>query len=229
MLKQFSAVALFAIFAPTANAQLTLEPTPPVAPGYSLSATAAVVYSGTAPGPTGGYSAFPAASGSTGFDDYTTTLAPTANSLLLSSLSFVGGVNFTGTVPASSRTLRFEFYDFSGATLLNNFSVSFAQSGAFLYTLDTTNVIPANFVVATDGILQITATGATRGRFFLTLTPPSIGSNDPTFGGAVTSTGAPLYHAFSLSGTAVPEPGSIALFAGLMTGGVSLMARRRRK
>lgn len=229
MLKQLSAVAFFAILTSTANAQLTLEPVPPVAPGYSLSATAAVVYSGTAPSSTGSYSAFAAATGSAGYDDYTTTLAPTANSLLLSSLSFVGGVTFTGTVPASARTLRFEFYDFSGTTLLNNFSVSFASSGAFLYTLDTTNVLPADFVVATDGILQITATGTTMGRFFLTSTPPSIGSNDPTFGGAMTSTGTPLYHAFSLSGTAVPEPGSIALFAGLMTGGVSLMARRRRK
>lgn len=169
-------------------------------PGYAGRDT--VVYTDI-PGP---YSAFPAAAGSLGFDDYDSTIGGVADTL--TSMRFVGGVSTVGGV------IDFNFYSTS-AVLVTSFSLAFPQAGNFIWTI--TNV---NASIPGDGILQLSAHSDTTGRWFLTAGLPTVGSTSQTYGGG-TSGATHLNHCFELS---VPTPGSLAL---LGMGG--LVARRRRR
>lgn len=163
--------------------------------------------------------AFPVRGGSLGFDDYRTTLAGSHETMRLTSMQFVGGVTVAGGV------LAFEFFD-SNANPFSVLTGQLPQAGNFIWTLTIGDAF--EFLVPTNGILQIRALGNAQGRFWLTPTPPSVGFNDPAFGGGVTTNGTPLYHAFSLTG-AVPEPGAVALLVGAGVAGAGVLVRRRKK
>jgi hypothetical protein len=160
-----------------------------------------VVYSHI-PGP---YSAF-AAANYLGFDDYTTTVAgPIAS---LNSMRFVGGVTTANT------TLSFNFYDASGATLVNSFTSTFGQAGNFIWSITELG----GFDVASIGILEIVGTAtSTTGRWFLSTSATTVGTDSRTFGDTSTTN----QHSFELS---VPAPGSLAL---LGLGGIVAGRRRR--
>jgi len=197
-MKTVSVLALLA-FAGVAQANIELRADPlDSQPGYI---DRAVVYSGI-PGP---YSAFAAANGVLGFDDYASTMVDPVEGL--TELRFVGGVTNVG------ETIRFEFYT-SGGSFRNSFDVAFPSAGAFIWTitLGSTIDIPRN------GILQLVATGNSTGRWFLTPTAPTVGTNDLAFGGLPA---AGLMQAFELT---TPTPGALAL---LGLGG--LVAGRRRR
>jgi hypothetical protein len=165
-----------------------------------------VVYSHI-PGP---YSAF-AAANYLGFDDYTTTVSgPTAS---LNSMRFVGGVTTANT------TLSFNFYDITGATLVNSFTSTFGTAGNFIWTISNLGGFNVNSV----GILEIVGTQtSTTGRWFLSAAATTVGSDD-RFGitdVAGGNTGG-LQHSFELS---IPAPGSLALIG---LGGIVAGRRRR--
>jgi len=170
--------------------------------GYGDRAT--VVYSGI-PGP---YSAFANATGAIGFDNYTTTLP--GSTFLLESLSFVGNVTTVGG------TLTFEFFD-SASNFVTSFSGSLPAISPSIWTLTLTT--PAT--VPTAGILQIRAAATTTGRWFLTTSAPSIGTNAVGVG-IGSGLNPQRNNAFEL--TAVPAPAGLAL-AGL----AGLFAGRRRR
>lgn len=172
--------------------------------------TLTTVYTGI-PGP---YSAFGAAAGPVGFDDYDSTDPyPT---MILGSIRFVGGVTAVGG------TMQFDFYD-TNLQLANTFTVNLPQAGNFIWTI----TLGANggkdsvFTIPSDGVLEISAINGATGAWFMTTTAPTVGSNNIAFG-----TGSTLnpqrYNAFELN--AVPAPGALAL-VGL--GG--LVAGRRRR
>lgn len=196
-MKTVSVLALFAL-AGAAQAAIELRADPIGSlPGY---ADRAVVYSAI-PGP---YSAFPAANGSLGFDDYSSTMVNPVETL--TAMRFVGGVVNAG------ETLNVEFYSTS-LVFISGFSLTLPQGGNFIWTITgLNNEIPQN------GVVQIVATGASTGQWFLTGTAPTIGTNDPTFGGA---NGGALMGTLELT---TPTPGALAV---LGMGGL-VMGRRRR-
>ena len=197
-MKTVSVLALLA-FAGVANAAIELRADPlDSAPGYI---DRAVVYSGI-PGP---YNAFAAANGSLGFDDYSSTMVNNVEGL--TAMRFVGGVTNAG------ETARFEFYSTS-SILINSFTVQFPQGGNFIWTI----TLGAPIDIPKNGIMQIVATGNSTGRWFMTAVPPTIGTNDTTFGGA---NGGALMHTMELT---TPTPGSLAL---LGLGGLVVGRRRR--
>jgi len=170
--------------------------------------TASVLYSSIdAPG---GYFAFPPATGAIGFDDYTSTIA---GSIAMNEFRFVGGVDLGGS------SVSFEFYNAAGDTLVDAFSVTLADAGNFIYTID---LLGAGLVVDGSGVIQMVVNDAgANGQFFLTGDGTTVGSNDNTYGGA---NGGALAHSFEISGSEVPAPGAMAL---LGLGG--LVAGRRRR
>lgn len=196
-MKVVSALALAAL-AGAASANIVATPAPlDSEAGY---VGRAVVYSAI-PGP---YSGFAAATGSIGFDDYASTM--TTDVETLQSMRFVGGVTTAGM------SLQFDFYSTS-AVLVNSFTLAFPQGGNFIWTVNGIDVdIPKN------GILQITAPAGSTGRWFLSSTAPSVGTNDPLFGGA---NGGALSHRFEFT---TPTPGALAL---LGLGGLAASRRRR--
>lgn len=166
------------------------------------------VYSGI-PGP---YFAAPAANGLLGFDDYNST---SVGSFTLNQMRFVGGVTAVGG------TLQFEFYDSTGTTLINGFQSTFGSAGNFIWTISGLSGL--NIVLPQNGVLRVRAMGTTTGQWFLSSTAPSIGTNNPGYGGAMNGT-TPLYHTAELQ--AVPEPGTMAA---LGLGAVAMLRKRRKK
>jgi len=154
----------------------------------------------------GTYAAFPASS-SLGFDDYTTTAFPGDSMVSLSSMRFVGGVTTANT------SLRFNFYNAAGNTLLNSFDATFGQAGNFIWTIN--NLGGMN--IASKGIVEVLGLDGATGKWYLSNSATTIGSDDRSFGDNT----ALYQHSFELS---VPAPGSLAL---LGLGGV--MNRRRRR
>ena len=163
------------------------------------------VYSNIDAGPAG-YQAFPAGNGVLGVDDYTSTVA---GPVALDTFRFVGGVDAAGGV------LNFEFFDATGVTLVDAFSVTFAAAGNFIYTI----TIGAAVTVDGAGILQVSTDSVSNGQWFLSDNGPTVGSEDAGFGGA---NGGLLAHNFELN--QVPAPGALAL---LGLGGMVAGRRRR--
>ncbi|MDW8209077.1 MAG: PEP-CTERM sorting domain-containing protein [Chloroherpetonaceae bacterium] len=178
----------------------------------SVAALDQTVYLGIA----GPYAAFAPASGVLGFDDYD-SIAPTPT-FNLTRFQFVGGVRFSGNVAPLNRALQFEFYD-SGANLINTFVVAFPTSGDFIWTITFGTLLS----VPSDGFVQARTLGNSTGRWFLTTSPPVVGSNNFSVGGF----GGIYNHAFGMVAS-VPEPGPIALLMSIATLGIGLAARRRR-
>ena len=158
----------------------------------------AVVYSGMA----GPYSAFPEGS-ALGTANYTSTMA--GPSELLTQFRFVGGVTVANT------SLRFTFAD-SAAVELSSFTVALPQGGNFNWTITLTEADSID--VANIGSLTIAGVDGAVGRWFLTSTPASVGSQTPVTGAFI--------HAFELT-TVVPTPGALALL------GLAGLAGRRRR
>ncbi len=160
-----------------------------------------VVYSAL-PGP---YSAFAARTGSLGIEDYTSTATSPFG---LNSMQFVGGVTAVGG------QLRFDFLDSSGSAV-SSFTSTFGTAGNFVWTIS--GIAPLNITLPTSGRLRITALNGVTGQWFLASAAPTIGTNDPSFGGA---TG--FNHRYQLE--AVPEPATMTAL-GL---GIAAMLRRRK-
>lgn len=179
--------------------------------GSDLGARApTAVYSSIA----GPYSAFAAATGAAGFDDYT-SIAPGAT-MMLANFKFVGGVVMSGG------SITVNFYD-STSTLANSFSTSLPTGGDFIWTitLGSGDGSDSTFAVPTAGFAEMVVDAAATGRWFFTTTAPTIGSSDVT-----TGTGSTLNpqrnSAFELN--MVPAPGSLAAL-----GALGLLAARRRR
>ncbi len=167
--------------------------------GGVAGATDTVVYSGI-PGP---YAAF-AANAYLGAANYSSIMANDAE--IVTGLRFVGGVTTANT------SLAFNFYD-SSEVLISSFTLTLAQSGNYIWSvsLDAADGILA----ANTGWLEITGVDGATGKWFLTTTAPTIGSQVPV-------TGAYM-HAFELTTNGVPAPGAVALL-----GLAGLVSRRRR-
>jgi len=153
-----------------------------------------------------GFNAFPAANGGLGFDDYTST---SGGPIVMESIRFVGGVDSVDGV------LNFEFFDAAGANLVTAFSVTFAQAGNFIWTIN----LGGAFTADAAGVLQISTDATSVGQWFLSAEAPTVGSEDNTFGGA---SGGALSHKFEIN--VVPAPGALAL---LGLGGIVAGRRRR--
>lgn len=167
------------------------------------------------PGP---YGAFAAAPGNLGFDDYDSIVE--ADTFLLGTFSFVGGITTAGTV-------RVEFLD-SNAAVVNQFTVNL-PAGTNIWNIDmAANPKDSTFLVPSAGVVRLTTlqgvTGAPAplGQWYLATAEPTIGTQTDTFGTTAGGSSAAYSHRFELQ--QVPTPGALAL-AGM--GGV-LMARRRR-
>ncbi|HYE60622.1 MAG TPA: hypothetical protein VD997_01380 [Phycisphaerales bacterium] len=179
--------------------------------GGSYDARVAPVYSGI-PGP---YSAFAAATGAAGFDDYTSTV--TGGAFTIASLRFVGGV------AQANGTMRINFYN-PDATLATFANITLPSAGDFIWTI-TFGTLPdgsdSAFVVPSAGFMEMVVGAGFTGRWFFTTTAPTVGSNNIAVG-----TGSTLNpqrrSAFELN--AVPSPASLAL---LGVGGLMVTRRRR--
>lgn len=175
-----------------------------------------VLYTGV-PGP---YSAFAAANGVLGVDDYTAdpTLMAGEQRIRLNAIKFVGGVTAVGGI------LDFFFLGPVGDnTVYGSFGVTLPAAGDFVWTISGLSAQPGRPLAS--GRLQIQTRGASVGRWFFTSTAPTIGTNDIAVG-----TGGTLnpqrYSTLEIDGQPVPEPGTmIAVGAGI----AALAARRRRK
>lgn len=211
-MKALASVVVLAMVAGSAQAITVTSREIGSAAGYQARAVTQI-YNGQAPG-ANGYSAFAAANGAIGFDDYTSTASGATTNL--ASLVFVGGVTNAG------ETISFQFFNQDGTLANDSGPLALPQGGNFIWTI-TFGAQPdgsdSTFQIPTAGILQLTV-GTGTGRWFLTSAAPTIGSNVTGFGAGSTT---PLpYQAFSL--TAVPAPASLAL---LGLGG--LVAGRRRR
>ena len=196
-MKLVSALALAAL-AGVASANIVATPAPlDSEPGYIGRAVAFSAMDGP-------YAGFAAATGSLGFDDYASTM--TAPVETLQSMRFVGGVSTAGM------SIQFDIYSTS-AVLVNSFSVTLPQGGNFIWTITGINVdIPK------DGIMEAVAPAGSTGRWFLSATAPTVGTQSATFGGA---NGGALSHRFEFT---TPTPGALAL---LGLGGLAASRRRR--
>jgi hypothetical protein len=192
------------VFVPAASAQVVYDSTAnPILPAAPLIPT-------------------PTANGIVGAvtDDYTTTLVGTGDLFALSSLTFYGGVEFTGPGDGINNVLRFRFLNAFGGipTPVTSVDIAFATSGSFLQTIAFNDAL-----IPTDGVIEVTtlANSGAVGTFAFSGSPASVGSNDPGRG--------PGVRAFSLSGRAapIPEPGSMALLLGTGIGAIAAVVRRR--
>ena len=218
-MKKILTISLFVVAAVASQAQAfdvggPLESrTLDLGSGAAIQDVPTVVYSGV-PGP---YSAFASATGVCGFDDYHASVSTSV--FKLDSLKFVGG-----TAAVNGR-IDFQFFD-SSANYVGGFFSNLPSAGDFIWTINGLSGLNLN--IPKDGILQIVAgagsgTGSgVAGRWFLTTTAPTIGTNSVTYG-----TGSGLNpqrnNAFEL--TAVPEPTSMVA----LTAGVAALLRRRKK
>lgn len=199
----------------SASAQLTPGITLERAPlgGIRPEALLTTVYNGIA----GPYAAFAVGTGVLGFDNYTSIAPPPIFNL--TTFQFVGGVTFTGAPAPIDRALRFDFFD-ADTNPLSSFSVALPSSGDFIWTINLNTPIS----VASTGFVQATTLGTSQGRWFLTTSPPTVGSNSFSVGGF-----PPTHnHAFAMV-SIVPEPGSAALMLGFLSAGAGFLVRRRRK
>ncbi len=158
-----------------------------------------VVYSSIA----GPYAAF-AVNSYLGAANYTSTMTNDAE--VVTTLKFVGGVTTANT------SLAFNFYR-ADESLLSTFTMTFTQSGNYIWTitLDAADEVLA----ANTGWLEIAGVDGATGKWFLTTTAASTGSQVPVTGAYI--------HAFELTTTGVPAPGAVALL-----GLAGLISRRRR-
>ena len=158
-----------------------------------------IVY-GSIPGP---YAAF-ADGVNLGVANYSSIMALDAEEVTI--LKFVGGVTVANT------TLKFDFADAAGAAV-SSFEITLSQAGNFIYTItfDEGDTILAS----KNGSLSITGVADATGKWFLTTTAASPGSQVPVTGDYI--------HAFELTTNGVPAPGAIALL-----GLAGLVGRRRR-
>lgn len=166
------------------------------------------------PGP---YNAFSPAAGVLGFDDYDSIVE--ADSFLLGSFSFVGGLSTSGA-------LRVEFLNAQNV-VANQFTVNL-PAGNNIWTIDLAlNPKDSTFLVPSAGVVRLTSiAGATAparsGQWFLSTTAPAIGTQLTTFGTTAGTASSGFSHRFELQ--QVPTPGALAL-AG--AGGLLLSRRRR--
>ena len=158
-----------------------------------------IVY-GSIPGP---YAAF-ADGVNLGVANYSSIMALDAEEVTI--LKFVGGVTVANT------TLKFDFADAAGAAV-SSFEITLSQAGNFIYTItfDEGDTILAS----KNGSLSITGVADATGKWFMTTTAASPGSQVPVTGDYI--------HAFELTTNGVPAPGAIALL-----GLAGLVGRRRR-
>lgn len=155
----------------------------------------------------GPYNSFAAATGSVGFDDYGTAAD---DDIVLTSWRFVGGVQQVGG------TMSFQFFD-ADQQFVDSFGIALPQAGNFIWTI----TINSEVIIPANGIVQAVVGEDFTGQWFLGATPPTIGTNDDTFGGA---SGGALSHRFEINGVLVPTPGAVALL-----GMAGLAATRRRR
>lgn len=182
--------------------------------GYVGRENTVPVYSAI-PGP---YAAFAAAAGNLGFDDYDSIVE--GPNFFLGEFTFVGGVATAGTV-------RVDFLT-PDNVLANQFTVNL-PAGNNIWTIglapnpkDSTFLVPSTGIVRITTIQGVTGAPAVPGQWFLSTTPPTIGTQLTTVGSTAGGGSAAYSHRFELA--QVPTPGALAL-AGM--GGV-LMTRRRR-
>jgi hypothetical protein len=163
----------------------------------------------------GPFSSFGANTGMVGYDDYGTAVSD--NSMPLAQFKFVGGVT------NANEQATFNFYTTSH-TLVNTFSVAFPQGGAFTWTV-TFGTLPdggdSTFMVPNNGFVEMVVASNATGRFFMTTTSPSVGTNDLLVGSPA-ERGLERYQAFGL--IVAPAPGSLGLLA---LGGLAASRRRR--
>jgi MYXO-CTERM domain-containing protein len=208
-----AAIAAASVSAGTASASIMLPSSAAqatqISDTYFHNRAVTVVYTGI-PGP---YSAFAAAQGPIGTDDYTTTQTGTFN---LAAMRFVGGVSTAGN------TIDFEFLDATN-TVVNSFGISFAQAGDFIWTVTLApgDGSTSTFAIPAAGTIRASVREGGAGRWFFTTTAPTIGSNDFAVGAGAALT-PQRNQAFEL--TDVPAPGSMAL---LGLGGLVALRRRR--
>lgn len=161
----------------------------------------------------GPYAAFPAASGNAGYDDYQSTYTDSPY-MLLNTFRFVGGVTSVGG------GVTFNFYN-ADATLHDAFSVNLPSAGDFIWTISLESVAGAkdsDFGIPAAGYLEMIVDANTTGRWFLSTTLPTIGteSRNPNQGSVESHS-----HRFELN---IPAPGASVL---LGLGGLAAFRRRR--
>ncbi len=166
------------------------------------------------PGP---YSAFAAASGLVGFDDYQSTASGPL--MGLSTLRFVGGVTTAG------QQARFNFYNGDGTPIAQTAFLAFPQGGDFIWNINfgtaALNNEDTQFFVPTSGFMEMQVAAGSTGRWFFTTTAPTVGTNNVAVGTGGTLN-PPRRNAFELN--AIPTPGAAAL---LGFGGLAAFRRRR--
>jgi len=161
----------------------------------------------------GPYAAFPAATGSLGFDDYQSTYAD-GDSFALQSMRFVGGVTTVGGI------MTFDFFD-ADDNLVSTTSLGLPSAGNFIWTItfeSAPGLKDSDFFVPASGYLQLSADALTTGQWFLSTSLPTVGTESREPGeGSLTAQS----HRFELN---VPTPGALAL---LGMGGIAALRRRR--
>lgn len=161
----------------------------------------------------GPFAAFTAATGSAGFDDYQSTYTDSPY-MLLQTFKFVGGVTTVGG------GATFNFYDTS-ENLHSSFSVTLPSAGDFIWTISLETVAGAkdsDFGIPAAGYVEMIVDAATTGRWFLSNSAPTIGTESRAPGEGSLDTHS---HRFELI---IPAPGASAL---LGLGGLVALRRRR--
>jgi len=153
------------------------------------------------------FNAFAAATGTVGLDDYTSIAT---DDIVLTSFRFVGGVQQVGG------TMSFQFFD-ADQNFVDSFGITLGQVGNFIWTI----TLNSEVIIPAGGLLQAVVGEGFTGQWFLGATPPTIGTNDDTFGGA---NGGALSHRFELNGVLIPTPGAAGL---LGLAGLAAVRRRR--